>query len=372
MVKYIQKVLPDFSEANVVSLYRVGKLKIHKRKKQFKPELEESEERETEEQNTEPDKRGPEAVKYKPRTAVVGLRSAEFIDLVLTRASDIRANSGSTQFWINRDQNDNSRRKHQMVRACYRLMLDRKYACSMKGSTITFQGKQYDYERLNLLPESCTPYYVKTHITEDGNGLCFASEHIFCSNLAPAKIKYGGKMYYSVEHTFQCIKVKDAGYEELAEEIRGIRNPYDVKRLGHSIPIKKKWKKKAGELMELLIQMKFDQNQKLKEKLMETCYRKYYEMTGDKLWATGRRVNKADTQIPFDSLTGGKNLVGKAIAKVKNGYILEEVRFGRREPDNLRCSQQEEESGSEGTSESSDASSDTIEVDDEDTTQIKE
>lgn len=33
LVKYIQKVLPDFTETNITSLYRVGKLRSDRRKK---------------------------------------------------------------------------------------------------------------------------------------------------------------------------------------------------------------------------------------------------------------------------------------------------------------------------------------------------
>lgn len=56
-------------------------------------------------------------------------------------------------------------------------------------------------------------------------------------------------------------------------------------------------------------------------------------MTGDRLWATG--TDKSDTQIDPETLSAGKNLVGRAIAKVKNGFILEEIRAGRREPDQV-------------------------------------
>lgn len=373
LTKHIQKVIPEFTEANITSLYRVGKLKKERKKKEHRRNNNDEttvdsyvdeegksdangqdnaireEIRKTDNLAEKPE------VKYKPRTMIVKLCSTEMRDLVLARATDIRANSGLNHLWINRDQNDNSRRKHQMVKACYGLLLDKKYACSMRGSVITYQGKQYDYERLNLLPESCTPYYVKTRETEDGEGLCFSSEHVYCSNLAPAIIKYEGNIYRSVEHAFQSKKVKDAGYIELAEEIRGIRNPYDAKRLGHSIQVKKSWKKKAGEIMDELIQLKFDQNPKLKEKLMETRYKKYYEMTVDKLWATGRTIYKADKQLPTESLAGGKNLVGKSIAKVKRGYIQDEIRLGLRQPEKLQGpdNSEKESSLSETSSETS-------------------
>lgn len=47
-------------------------------------------------------------------------------------------------------------------------MVENEYACTMKGSVIMFRGKQYNYERLNLLPDLCTLFAVKTRETEEG------------------------------------------------------------------------------------------------------------------------------------------------------------------------------------------------------------
>lgn len=115
--------------------------------------------------------------------------------------------------------------------------------------------------------------------------------------------------------------------------MRGMRNPYQIKNLGDNLPLDKSWKDQSEQFMQELIQAKFDQNPRLKEQLLDSPYRKYYEMTRDKLWATGRRINKADKVFTLDSLQSGKNCVGRAISKVKNRYILEEIRAGRREPE---------------------------------------
>lgn len=80
----------------------------------------------------------------------------------------------------------------------------------MKGSTITYEKKQFDYDTHNLLPDPCRPYHVKTRETADGNGLCFSSEHVFCSNFAQSKLKYDSQLYTSVEQAFQISKVKAA------------------------------------------------------------------------------------------------------------------------------------------------------------------
>lgn len=231
----IQKVLPDFQEEFIESFYRVGKIKrkpnnnnkpkhgINQEKEgpdsdSAQPPQHDNHEGQAHNPNTEPEPqineqpdgkekgKAPEQDKAgKVRPTIIGLSTTLWRECCrYQNAADIRTNSGVKGLWINRDQNNNSRRRHQLVKACYSLMLSNKIACSMRGSVITYGGKQYGYEKLNLLPEPCTPYYVKTRTTEDSKGLCFYSEHVFCSNFAPAKIKYNGIIYQTVEHAYQC------------------------------------------------------------------------------------------------------------------------------------------------------------------------
>lgn len=374
LVQYIQKIIPDFRATYIEVFYRVGKPPKKQRinKKRTIPARENDEpsgsqnlppdseaslsnsDSTTANAEAEPNANGSGGGDLRRgRPAMVGLSSNKWRDLILSKASDIRANTGVKGFWINRDQNDNSRRKHQLVKACYNLLVANEYPCSIKGSIITMRGMQYDYEKLYLLPDLCTPFHVKTRGTVDGKGLCFQSEHVFCSNFAPSILKYDGYTYKSVEHAYQCTKARDAGYSELAEDMRAMRNSYKVKKLGSELSIGKKWKAQSEQLMNDLIQAKFDQDPNLREKLLDVPYRKFYEMTGDRLWATGRRISKTDKLIDVADLKAGKNLVGQAITRVKNGYILEEVRAGRREPDQVHIegsiSEQEDISGESST-----------------------
>lgn len=157
--------------------------------------------------------------KKKPRPILVTVDGQHTRDLLLAKAPDIRRGADNKSLWINRDQNENAKCKYALVKACYKLLLKNKYPCSMKGSTITYNKRQYTYEMLNLLPESCTPLATRSRCTEDGTGLCFFSEHVYCSNFAPAKIKYKSRVFTSVEHAYQYGKVKAAGYTELAAEM---------------------------------------------------------------------------------------------------------------------------------------------------------
>lgn len=283
----IQKALPGFKSSNIRAVMRLGKQR---------------------------------KAKKKPRPLMVTLDNQATRELLLTHATAIKTNSGNKYLWINRDQSDNAKRRHSLVKACYKLLLDRGYACSMRGSVITYQKKQYTYDTLNLLPESCTPFYVKSRETTDKTGLCFYSEHTYCSNFCPSPIRYKGGVYSSVEHAFQLTKVKDEGYTELAAEMIGMTNPYHIKNLGDGITASKKWKAKEEEIMRDLIAIKFQQNEKLRTRLLEDGYKSYYEMTLDKKWATGCRITPATKAIDKASLKGD-NLTGRIVSEVKADLI---------------------------------------------------
>lgn len=257
--------------------------------------------------------------KKKPRLLLVTLHNPAHRDLILARASEIRKKTDNKFFWINKDQNDISKRKHALVKSCYKLLLENKYACSLKGSTITYNGRTFGYESLNLLPQTCTPFHVKSRETSDGKGLCFYSEHTYCSNFHPAKIRYRGSLFTSVEHAYQTLKVKDAGYEELAAEMQGILNPYSLKKIGGDIKPTDEWKQNSEELMEELIRAKFNQNPKLRYLLECDNHSEFYEMTADKRWATGVRI-KAGVKTYEQKEFKGLNLVGLILTKIKKEF----------------------------------------------------
>lgn len=283
----ITKIIPNFDITTIRKVRRLGKL-VKKRKK--------------------------------PRQVLVLLSDGGVRDLLISKATEIRNSTNNTDFWINRDQSDSNKRRHGLVKACYKLLLANKFAASMKGSIITYDGKQFGYDSLNLLPDPCRPFHVKTCETDDGRGLCFASEHVFCSNFAQAKIRYRDQLFTSVEHAYQITKVKDAGYTELAAEMQGITNPYYLKKLGGEIPTSKKWKQQQEQIMEELIREKFTQNPRLRELLKYDDHDNYYEMTVDRLWATGIKLKHGVKTVDRKSLKG-VNRVEVILTQIKSELV---------------------------------------------------
>lgn len=114
-------------------------------------------------------------------------------------------------------------------------MIKNGFPCTMRGSIITYDKKQFGYDNLSLLPD------VKSSDTTDGYGFCYSSEYVYCSNFFPCKVKYEGTVYTSAEQAFQTHKVSTAGSSELAAEMVSMSDPYKLKNIGDGIKVKKMW-----------------------------------------------------------------------------------------------------------------------------------
>lgn len=94
----------------------------------------------------------------------------------------------------------------------------------------------------------------------------FKGKYFFLSNYFECKVTFEGITYESSEAAFQAQKCKTAD-----ERIQFIGlNPSESKHLGRKIDIRSDWEKVKRDLMYQIIKAKFDQNTKLKKKLLAT------------------------------------------------------------------------------------------------------
>lgn len=253
--------------------------------------------------------------KKRPRSIMATLVNPDNRDNIIAQAKHIKKVQGYSHVWINRDQTEGSRRKHSLAKACYNRMQECGYSCTLKGSTILYDGHTYDYEKLSLLPEKCKPEDVKSLTTDEGKGLAFHSEHVYCSNFSPCIMYYEGQLFTSAEHVYQVTKVKAIGYPRLAEAMMMMVNPYYLKKLGDSIDPTDEWKDKE-EVMEKIIRAKFQQSSYHRGKLERDTHTGFFEMTSDRKWATGVRLTNKTKSISEKDLTG-RNIVGQILSKIK-------------------------------------------------------
>jgi len=139
----------------------------------------------------------------------------------------------------------------------------------------------------------------------------FKNEKRFMSNMYPCSVKFDSNykkrfpmfifddmIYHSSEHLYQALKSKDPRWHEY---IRGLKNPKDTKIEAHkllskepslfdgelSFQIRQDWDEVKVKAMELVLLLKFTQNEELKEKLLnQKGYIEERNCWGDMFWGT--------------------------------------------------------------------------------------
>ena len=118
----------------------------------------------------------------------------------------------------------------------------------------------------------------------EGKGLAFQGHHSFLSNMSYAEIQFKGKEFKSVEEGYQYLRACANDCHEDASKIRKESDPYAAKRASRKFKDNKKWLNSREKLMKDLVTAKFNQNEDLKKKLIDTGDKALFECTEDKFW----------------------------------------------------------------------------------------
>lgn len=94
----------------------------------------------------------------------------------------------------------------------------------------------------------------------------FREEYEFLSNFSPSPIVLGGVQYFCAESAFQAIKLENKADRKMFSGING----RDARILGRNVHLRSDWEQIKLDVMRWVIRAKFEQNPKLKAKLMAT------------------------------------------------------------------------------------------------------
>ena len=95
----------------------------------------------------------------------------------------------------------------------------------------------------------------------------FKNEYRFLSNFIDSPIVISGEIWPTVEHIYQVSKTLNRKEQE---QIRLATTPGKAKRLGNKITLRSDWEKVKFDKMFKFVALKFKQNKKLKQKLLDT------------------------------------------------------------------------------------------------------
>lgn len=135
----------------------------------------------------------------------------------------------------------------------------------------------------------------------------FRNDNYFLSNFYECPVTYDGLTYRNNESAFQaqkCINPKDR------EQFTTL-NSSEAKKLGRRVVLRKDWEDIKVRVMKEIVTAKFEQNEDLQQKLLDTgdAYLEEGNTWGDRVWGT---VNGA-----------GANNLGKILMEVRENIRLE-------------------------------------------------
>jgi hypothetical protein len=149
----------------------------------------------------------------------------------------------------------------------------------------------------------------------------FEGRYRFLSNFYPCKIEHKGIIYPSVEHFYVAMKVdtiqliNGVHYNaiDFREMISKIKDPSDVKKIGHKIKLRKNWDSKRLEFMNWAVREKF-KDEKLADLLLST---------GDKMLIEGNwwHDNFYGSCTCNKCVNKGENNLGKILMKIREELL---------------------------------------------------
>lgn len=112
----------------------------------------------------------------------------------------------------------------------------------------------------------------------------FRDRYFFLSNFYEIPVTYEGITYQNAEAAFQAQKCEH--YED--RKAFANLNPSEAKKLGRHVQLRKDWEEMKMQRMKEIVLAKFEQNEDLKHKLIETkdAYLEEGNTWNDRIWGT--------------------------------------------------------------------------------------
>ena len=197
------------------------------------------------------------------------------------------------------------------LRCIYAAAKAQKLNVKLRGSTIIFDDIKYSYKDIDSLPHGLSMEGVK--IVKVTDGLAFQSRHAFMSNMFMCLIKHEGIDYKSAEHFYSAEMARFHDRLDLIDNINA------AKRVVRSIKIKVEWHEAKIKVMKKIINLKFDQNDSLRDRLLKTKGSLYEATKADLDFACGLTLSQAK-DISKNKITG-KNILGEILCEYRDNIV---------------------------------------------------
>lgn len=140
----------------------------------------------------------------------------------------------------------------------------------------------------------------------------FKGKYRFLSNFYPCRIEHRKWIFSTSEHFFQALKARNN-----SDKVRiwRCRTPGDAKRMGRQVELRPGWDKAKLCMMRLVLHAKFQQNLKLRKKLLKTGTEELVEGNSwhDNFWG--------DCKCERCKNIEGKNHLGLLLMKLRKELL---------------------------------------------------
>ena len=188
--------------------------------------------------------------------------------------------------------------------------------CKLEGDHLVLHGKHYTVSNLDNLPDDLNCQSITSTQSEVAHGFFGELNHL--SNFHMCKFEHEGITYHSTEQFIQRQKALLFKNVEIAKQIETSMSPLECKHLARNIVNyeQDKWLNSARALCEPGIYSKFEQNEKLKESLLQTGNLTLVESSYDKYWGTG--IPLQDDRCLVSSRWHTQGLLGIILQQTRN------------------------------------------------------
>ena len=184
----------------------------------------------------------------------------------------------------------------------------------LKGDKLIVNDSIYTVETIDKLPADLNPDERTTR--ENDEVFVFHGAASSFSNSYPCTFKENGVNFNNVEQYVNYHKAVAAKDDVTATRILGLKNVTEQRRMGKAIPNFAQWRGLQKEKIELGVKLKFAQNTRLAQILLNTGDKLLGEANGyDTVYGTGVRLTDPNTLRHTD--WKGSNLMGQILMKIR-------------------------------------------------------
>ena len=220
------------------------------------------------------------------------------------------------RIFLNQDFPSEVERKRSFLRPYVKAAYSVGRKAVLVGDQIMVDGNKYSTTELENLPDNIHP--DKVVIQEKNDVMLFYRSDAYLSNFHDSSMSIDNVVYQNVEQYFTAEKARTFNDQHTVSKIMESDNPSQMKFFGNNTKgfNQNIWNERASSVMIKGLRAKFQQNQKLRMKLLNTEDKHLAESSkNDKVWGTGLPMND---QNAFDKTNWqGKNQLGNLLMKVR-------------------------------------------------------